>query len=430
MAQAAPEQAAPEQASTGERYPLAKTVNIDGNALYGASGGSIIKIDLRTGAQQEVVASRQPNRTWATNLGVGPDVSTPGKLAFYSSAYRGSDKTSVFRVKDQSNYIENTGDARQVSRAWGGGAVSADGMYWQGTNLLTTGKTQISRYNPVTKRTEISGNLRAPSSDRVWNSWKGKVAPDYTFDDQGNLYALVSYWFSTYLYKFDVENFSENAVVPVSRVTEVKGLPKLAKRYYGLAWNNGNWYTGQSNGNIYRINSSGTASYFTKMMRPSVKGSYLLEDLASSPGPGPEPAKIDVVKESSIPAGSIVGTGMRIDYTLRYTNTGGSAGSVNEFDDMSDALDDTTLAARPVSSDSALAASQVDSSGRFTIRGTLQPGQTVTVRYAVTVKPEGQRGNDLVVNFVLQDGTAVPPRCTAELSSRCIETRVGKAING
>ncbi|MCE3613248.1 hypothetical protein LXJ57_25295, partial [Escherichia coli] len=87
-----------------------------------------------------------------------------------------------------------------------------------------------------------------------------------------------------------------------------------------------------------------------------------------------------------------------------------AAGTVDRVDDLANVLDDATITSAPVSSDSALTVTD-GSDGKIAIKGTLQPGQKVTVTYKVTVKPDGQRGNNVLGNFLVDPGVTPPTTC-------------------
>jgi uncharacterized repeat protein (TIGR01451 family) len=109
-----------------------------------------------------------------------------------------------------------------------------------------------------------------------------------------------------------------------------------------------------------------------------------------------------------------IGVGTLLAYTLTFTNASESAAEVDETDTLTDVLDDATLVDAPASSSDALTASAV-TDGAFRITGTLEPGQTVTVVYTVSVNPESQRGDNLAANTLLPtdgDQECTPERCT------------------
>nr|WP_246301387.1 LPXTG cell wall anchor domain-containing protein [Microbacterium immunditiarum] len=108
--------------------------------------------------------------------------------------------------------------------------------------------------------------------------------------------------------------------------------------------------------------------------------------------------------------GSTLRPGETATYTLHFENTGQAPVEVNRDDVLTKVLDDADVTAQPVASSDALTASAIEN-GRFTVTGTLQPGQVVTVTYTVTVKPDGQRGDDRLDNFLVPNGEEPPETC-------------------
>lgn len=419
--------ATPANAATGDTWNLGKNVAIDAESLYGASAGSIIKINVQTGAQEQI-ATRSAPYYWAANLGLGPDATDTGKLAFMSSAWN-TGYPQVYQVKDGSNVIEEVGQAKKAAAAWGGGAVDPEGMYWQGTNLQSPANTRISKFNPITKTSIVSGKLVAPG-DAVWNRGS-QVAPDYAFDVKGNFYGLMASGGKNYLYKYNVSNFTaDGQEIPVEKTFEVTGLPAAAGYYYGLAWLNGKWYAGQSNGNIFEIDpATGQAKSTGIRKMAGSTGGYRLEDLASASFVPVNPAgDAKVKKESDVPLRIAMVSNQVLNYTLTYTNDTLRPTIVDEFDDMSRVLDDATVNSQPVSSNAALQVSAV-SGNQFTIKGTLAPGQTVQVKYSVKVNQPSNRGDNRMTNFVLKSGETAPQFCIPA-NSRCSDNRAGTSITG
>ena len=115
--------------------------------------------------------------------------------------------------------------------------------------------------------------------------------------------------------------------------------------------------------------------------------------------------------------GSTVRAGTRLTYTLHFASTGTAAVDVDRVDDLSGVLDDATLVAGPTSSAPALTATG-PTAGRIAVTGTLPPGTNATVSYTVEVKPNGQRGNDQLGNFLLAPGQPTPTSCTGPNPAR------------
>jgi uncharacterized repeat protein (TIGR01451 family) len=111
-------------------------------------------------------------------------------------------------------------------------------------------------------------------------------------------------------------------------------------------------------------------------------------------------------------SGSVVKAGDVLTYTLTFHNIGKATGSIDYIDYLSDVVDDATVTSQPVASSTDLTVGAV-SGGSFAITGTVPVDATYTVTYQVTIKPEGQRGNDLANNFLATKGTTPPTECVA-----------------
>ncbi|MFK4790355.1 DUF6923 family protein [Microbacterium sp. ZW T5_56] len=120
----------------------------------------------------------------------------------------------------------------------------------------------------------------------------------------------------------------------------------------------------------------------------------------------------ELVDEKSVdPAsGTTVQAGRVLTYTLTFTNAGEAPVTVNRDDVLGSVLDDATVTEQPAASSDALTVSSI-ADGRFTVTGELAPGETVTVTYQVTVKEDGERGNDRLDNFLVDAGATPPATC-------------------
>jgi uncharacterized repeat protein (TIGR01451 family)/fimbrial isopeptide formation D2 family protein len=151
-----------------------------------------------------------------------------------------------------------------------------------------------------------------------------------------------------------------------------------------------------------------------------------LVDTEEEPPAEPEPDECEGSEDCTInPASKIVDSksvdpasstsitaGQELTYTLTFTNDGTAAGSVDRVDDLTHVLDDADVTTQPTASDPSLAVSAIENN-RFSITGELQPGQTVTVTYAATVKAADVLGDAQVANFLLNPGEQPPaePTC-------------------
>ncbi|MDI6022186.1 hypothetical protein QBL02_01355 [Leucobacter sp. UT-8R-CII-1-4] len=114
---------------------------------------------------------------------------------------------------------------------------------------------------------------------------------------------------------------------------------------------------------------------------------------------------ITVTKSSNPESGSDVMAGQEITYTLTYTNTGKARGEIlvdgkPSIDNLSSVLDDAELIVTAVSSSPDVRASS-GTSGEILVTGLLEAGETATVTYTVKVKPDGERGDNVLRNVVL-----------------------------
>src|SRR5690606_27246561 len=84
-----------------------------------------------------------------------------------------------------------------------------------------------------------------------------------------------------------------------------------------------------------------------------------------------------------------------------------AAGMVDYTDYLTEVLDDATLANGPTVSDPALAAT-TGTDGEIWVTGELAAAQTVTVTYTVTVKADGERGDNVLDNMLAETGNPAP----------------------
>jgi LPXTG-motif cell wall-anchored protein len=101
-----------------------------------------------------------------------------------------------------------------------------------------------------------------------------------------------------------------------------------------------------------------------------------------------------------------VTAGQKLTYTLHFTNKGTGVGKVERHDDLTHVLDDATIEDLPKSSAPALRVSGVN--GKFAVAGELEPGQTVTVSYAMTVNEYDKQGDHILANYLVDPGATAP----------------------
>ena len=109
-------------------------------------------------------------------------------------------------------------------------------------------------------------------------------------------------------------------------------------------------------------------------------------------------------KTSDPAAGESVIAGDEISYTLSWTNDGTAPGLVDATDDLSGVLEDAIITTDPASSDPDVTAS-VDE-GSLRVVGPIGIGATITVTYAVTIRPDGEHGDNILGNVLVQDVAA------------------------
>jgi uncharacterized repeat protein (TIGR01451 family)/fimbrial isopeptide formation D2 family protein len=155
----------------------------------------------------------------------------------------------------------------------------------------------------------------------------------------------------------------------------------------------------------------GDSASFTYSVTVTNAGDHVLENSASLPAelctdgcdsttttnlPHVVPGK------TSDPAtGEAVQAGDVVTYTLTFTNDGAAAGPVDSTDDLSGVLDDAEVTAEPVSDTEGITATRTDD--RIRVVGTLDAGQAATITYQVTVKADGDRGDNVARNVLTPD---------------------------
>ncbi|WP_229055089.1 hypothetical protein [Aeromicrobium sp. Leaf350] len=135
-------------------------------------------------------------------------------------------------------------------------------------------------------------------------------------------------------------------------------------------------------------------------------------------------SEVAVSKSVDPASGTQVVAGQTLTYRLTFTNLGGVGAPLDHTDHLAAVLDDARLSSAPrVVGDAfgAQVSSVVDQ--RFSVTGELAGGATVVVEYAVVVKDLGQRGDDVVANFLVL-GDASPPTVCDPATPWCTENRV------
>lgn len=108
--------------------------------------------------------------------------------------------------------------------------------------------------------------------------------------------------------------------------------------------------------------------------------------------------------KSSLPeTGSTVVAGEQITYSLTFSNDGQAGGVVDATDDLSRVLDDADLTGAPRATSPDVSVAFDEDQALLRIEGPLAAGETVTVTYEVTVRADGERGDNLLRNVLTPD---------------------------
>jgi uncharacterized repeat protein (TIGR01451 family) len=122
-----------------------------------------------------------------------------------------------------------------------------------------------------------------------------------------------------------------------------------------------------------------------------------------------------VVSKTSNPAsGTSVLPGNEIDYTLSFANTGTGAAAVDMIDHRERVIDDAGITTDATVQNGLLALATTPA--QVEISGSLNPGETEIVTYTVEVNADGERGDDVLSNFLLERGVTVPTTCTSAVA--------------
>jgi uncharacterized repeat protein (TIGR01451 family) len=171
--------------------------------------------------------------------------------------------------------------------------------------------------------------------------------------------------------------------------------------------------------------AAGDTETFTYSVTVTNAGDHVLENAAGPVCTSPEicdppvvvitPLPHVVPAKSSDPAtGEALSAGNVVTYTLSWTNDGEAPGVISDTDDLSDVLDDAEVTSEPVPSDPAVTV--VRDGDEIRVTGPIQVDQTITVTYQVTVKPDGQRGDNIAENVLTPD---VPPHVCEDGDAAC-----------
>ncbi|MGI6878388.1 CshA/CshB family fibrillar adhesin-related protein [Microbacterium sp. gxy059] len=130
------------------------------------------------------------------------------------------------------------------------------------------------------------------------------------------------------------------------------------------------------------------------------------EGVSCTEHPVPQLQAWKTVEASATP----VVAGTQLEYTLLFENTGAAPAPVDHVDSLAQVTDDADVTVEP-SSDVLDATRDGD---EIRITGSVAPGSTETVTYTVTVRADGERGDDVAANFLLPSGEEPPTAPTCE----------------
>ncbi|MFD5214162.1 GEVED domain-containing protein [Microbacterium sp. NPDC058345] len=135
------------------------------------------------------------------------------------------------------------------------------------------------------------------------------------------------------------------------------------------------------------------------------------------------PAEVEILLPSVTPtktsdpaSGAALQAGDVVTYTLSWTNDGQAAGPLDSTDDLSGVLDDAEITSDPVADRDDIGLELDTDAGTLRVTGELAVGETVTVTYRATIRPDGDRGDNIAGNVLTTD---VPPYECADGDTDC-----------
>ncbi len=128
-------------------------------------------------------------------------------------------------------------------------------------------------------------------------------------------------------------------------------------------------------------------------------------------------ADLDYGKDAEASDDPLV-TGSTVEYTLWFENTGEAAADVDHFDYLGYVLDDAAFLDDSLSVDQGLSATREDD--WLEITGSVPVGDRLEVTYSVEVLPADERGDDWLVNHVLEEEDVPSP---PDPDEECVETQ-------
>ncbi|MFJ3957084.1 prealbumin-like fold domain-containing protein [Arthrobacter sp. NPDC090010] len=176
-----------------------------------------------------------------------------------------------------------------------------------------------------------------------------------------------------------------------------------------------------------KVLASGLGTGFTLRGFPASStslGINVVCTFTNSPKPQPE---LVVSKTVDPASGTVLNPGQRAGYTLTFDNRKGTAAVDVEYTDLlDDVLDDADLVEGSIVVEPTLTA--VLKGSHLIIGGEVPSGKSLTVRYAVTVKPSGSGGDGVLRNLLVKGPpeTIRPPDCD-DPDTNCTDNPVSDA---
>ncbi|MDF1488898.1 DUF7927 domain-containing protein [Tessaracoccus caeni] len=145
----------------------------------------------------------------------------------------------------------------------------------------------------------------------------------------------------------------------------------------------------------------------------------------SVPAAGLEYWKTVSSSSNSVIAGTV------LSYQLHFRNSGDIPATVDMVDHLADVLDDADVVLEPGSPPGLATLAAARTGNQIALTGTVPADGTIyTIEYHVEVRPNGQRGNSVADNFLLNDGD-LPPTDGCQPNPRyqtCTSTDIAGAV--
>uniref|UniRef100_UPI0037C651E4 DUF7927 domain-containing protein n=1 Tax=Leucobacter aridicollis TaxID=283878 RepID=UPI0037C651E4 len=254
----------------------------------------------------------------------------------------------------------------------------------------------------------------------------------------------------TYTLTFD--NSAGTAPATVQHVDHLAGVLDDADLTDGPTSSNPDALAAALSGDAQQIDVSGivpagavvTVTYVVTVKADGERGDNSLANFLTEEGveppttcePGDETCTVTPAPELTYTKAAVsesgndfVTAGEKLTYTLTFDNSKGTApAALNHVDDLSKVLDDADMTDGPTPSDPANVTAALDGGAEhISVTGSVPAGQVVTVTYVVTVKADGERGDNTLANFLLEEGAEPPVTCVPG-DETCTETHVPELV--